>query len=639
MNKLNIKYISNRLNQEHLSFKIEPLTNVELPDICCLDLETTGLIFNKNKVLLVILGNENIQYVIDYCSIDKDLLRDKLSKVKLFIGHNLSFDLPFLMYNNFNFHLNTIYDTMETELTLIKGTAHSVSLKNTVKRRLNIDTFDKGITIEFTMMNGDNPFFDDRHIKYAAEDILYLEDLRKEQLNFITKYQQNELTNYNNNMVIVVSKMKVDGIYVNKDKWMKLYNTNLAKVDELEVLMDEELARLGLKQRKKRVKERTLQLDILGGAVDIVNKNADNINYGSSSQVVSIFNQLNLPIPKSAKEDKNSIGKATLQQYIIDRPNSLLIPFLNLLITYKDVVKKSNTFGKKWIEEYVDSDGRVRASFKINRTTTGRLSCSSPNLQQIPSDQVYRDCFEGEGSNMFWGADLSGAELKILASLSGDTVMLDLIKNDGDIHGFAATQVLRYLKNDQTLIVDKNNNKEFRGKMKNVIFSLLYGSGVNKIAELLDISVNKAEDVYKILKKTFPQTFVYLEEVSNFGVSKGYVIFEKKWNGRRWFPEIFSGATKSQKSAVERYSKNSPIQGTNAVMIKKIMVDLYEFIEINKLSSRIIASIHDEIIIELGEKEEIYSKEFENIMLESSNYFLDGVKMESESYICKHWKK
>ena len=639
MRSLNIKYISNRPYQEHLSFKCEGLESVELPNVCCLDLETTGLIFNKNKILMVIVGNENIQYVIDYCNIDKDLLREKLSKVQLFIGHNLSFDLPFLMYNNFNFDLDSIYDTMETELTLVKGTAHSVSLKNTVKRRLNIDTFDKGITIEFTLMNGDNPFFDDRHIKYAAEDILYLEDLTKEQLKFIAKYNQQELSDYNNNLVICASTMKVGGIYVNKDKWMKLYHTNLSKVDQLEVLMDNELARLGLKQRKKRVKERTIQLDILGGTTDIANKNLDNINYSSSSQVVSIFIQLGLPVPKSAKEDKNSIGKSTLQQYIIDRPNSILIPFLNLLISYKDVVKKSNTFGKSWLEKYLDSDGRVRASFKINRTTTGRLSCSNPNLQQIPADQEFRECFEGEGNKSLWGADLSGAELKILASLSGDTVMLELIKNDGDIHGFSATQVLRYLKSDNTLVVDKNNNKEFRGKMKNVIFSLLYGSGVNKIAELLDISVGKAEEVYKILKKTFPQTFVYLEEVSNFGVSNGFVIFEKKWNGRRWFPEIFSGATKAQKSAVERYSKNSPIQGTNAVMIKKIMVDLYKFIEINNLSSRIIASIHDEVIIELGEGEEIYSKKFEEIMLESSNYFLNGVKMESESYICKYWKK
>lgn len=621
-----------------ITFEKKSLKDVTFPEHSGLDLETTGLVFNKNSILLVVLGDENVQYVLDWCSVDKNLLFKKMGMIKQFIGHNLSFDLPWLIWRGFNFKSGSIYDTMETELTLVKGTTHSVSLQNTVKRRLGIDVFDKGITKEFTMMNKFDPYFEDRHIEYAGKDIIYLNQVRKEQEKYLEQFNQGQLTSYNNDMVIVSSYMKVTGMYVDKSKWMSLYFDNIKKVDQLEVELDEELNKLGYKQ-KKRAKSRFVQLDILGGETDVVNKCTNNINYSSPAQIINIFRLLKQPIPKSTKEDKNSIGTPTLQQYLIDRPNTTLKNFIEKLITYKDLSKKCNAFGKSWLDDFVYDDNRVRAHFKINRTTTGRLSCASPNLQQIPADQRYRSCFIGEGDNLIWGADLSGAELKILASLSNDPVMLSLINTGGDIHGYAATKVLQYLTGDKDVVVDKNNNKEFRTKMKNVIFGLSYGASSNKIAELLDISTYRAEEVYNILKNTFPVTFEYLEKVASFGVQNGYITFEKRWNGRRWFPEMFENFTKSQKSAVERYCKNSPIQGTNAVMIKKAMVDIFKYIENNNLKSKIIASVHDEIIIEVTPDEVEHCDTFEKIMVESSNYFLDGVEMETESYISKHWQK
>lgn len=634
---LNIIFVTER-DCSQVTFKKKSLSEVHFPAHSALDLETTGLIFNKNEILLVVLGDKDIQYVIDWVSVDKQLLVTKMGTIDYFIGHNLSFDLPWLISRGHSFYTGQIYDTMETELTLVKGTSNSVSLKETVKRRLNIDTFDKGITKEFTFMNKNEPFFEDRHIEYAAKDIVYLDDVRTQQEKFLKKFNQAQLTSYNNDMVVVTSYMKVNGMYVDKDSWMKLYYDNLKRSDQLELELDEELNKLGLKQ-KKRVKQRALQTDILGGTVDVVNKNTNNINYSSPAQLIDIFRALKLPIPKSAKEDKNSIGTPTLQQYLIDRPDTPLYNFILKLIEYKDLSKKCNSFGKSWLEDFVDTDGRVRAQFKINRTTTGRLSCSDPNLQQVPADQRYRSCFVGGADNLIWGADLSGAELKILASLSGDPVMLDLIKTGGDIHGCAATRVLRYLSGDESIIVDKNNNKDFRTKMKNVIFGLSYGASAGKIAELLDISKYRAEEVYKILKNTFPQTFGYLEKIASFGVSNGYVTFEKKWNGRRWFPEMFGTYNSSQKSAVERYCKNSPIQGTNASMIKKAMVDIFKYMEDNNLKSKLIASVHDEILIEVVPEEVDHCNKFEEIMLQASNYFLDGVEMEVESYIDKSWKK
>ena len=649
MRSLNIKYISNRPNQEHLSFKIEPLESVELPNACCLDLETTGLIFNKNKILMVILGNSEIQYVIDYCSVDKGLLKEKMSKVQLFIGHNLSFDLPFLMYNKFDFDLDTIYDTMETELTLVKGTAHSVSLKNTVKRRLNIDTFDKGITIEFTLMNGDNPFFDDRHIKYAAEDILYLEDLTKEQLKFIVKYNQQELSDYNNNMVIVVSKMKVDGIFVNKDKWMKLYHTNLAKVDQLEVLMDNELARLGLKQRKKRVKERTLQADLFGIGTDVCNKNLDNINYSSSDQIKDIFKFFGQPIPTAKKkkkggtyEDTDTTGIKELEEYILNRPKSILKDFLLTLLGYKVLKKRISSFGKEFMAKHLDDFSKVHPSYLVNRTATGRLASRNPNAQNIPRVKDYRECFEAEGDNLLWTCDLGSAELRILASLADDKKMKELYNNGEDLHSYLATPVYRYIFNDNTVTITKKTHPDFRNSMKTINFGIAYGASGSKVAKVLDISKQKGEVVLKIMRGEIPSAFEFLEKQEHTAQTVGKIIFEEKWNQVRYFEAILKGGielTPSKKAGVGREGKNVALQGINSQMIKLAMVNIYRYICERSLKSKIVLSVHDELVIEFPPEEIEHTDIFEKIMIESSNYFLDGVEMEVEKNIGKCWDK
>jgi len=587
---------------------------------------------------LVVLGDKHVQYVVDYLFVDRELLKDKMAGVRTFLGHNLSFDLPFLIHEGFKFSTDQIYDSLETELTLVKGTKESVSLLNTTKRRLNIAPYDKGLTILFTYLSKEYPLFTDSLIEYAATDILHLEDIREEQMRFIKKYGQEELTKYNNGLVVVTSYMKVRGIKVDNKKWLELYYKNLRRGDQLEVLLDEELSKVGLKQNK-RVVQRTLQLDLLGGAVDVRNKNIANINYSSPSQIVEIFRQLNLPIPKSAKEDKNSIGRATLQQYLITNPQTPLKTFIEHLLEYKEVSKRGSAFGKKWLEENVDSDGKVRATLKINRTTTGRFSCTNPNLQQIPSSQDFRDCFVGSDNYVIWGADLGSAELRILASLSKDKVMMEVINSGGDVHGFAATTVFRYLTGDQSLVVSEEENKHLRKKMKNVMFALLYGSGINKIAELLDISKDKSEKVYKILSNIYPQAFDYLEKVSIFGLDNGYVTFEGKWKGRRWFPEVFNSPTKSQKSAVERYCKNSPIQATNGCMIKKAMVDIHNYILENNVNASLLLCVHDELLIEVHNEDVHHCANFEKILIDSSNYFLDGVKMITSSYIYNSWKK
>jgi len=645
--KTNILFVSDRPHP-HLSFKTIGLDEVVLPTVCCLDLETTGLVFNKNNILLVILGNKETQYVIDYNFVDKQKLIKLLTNPKLFIGHNLSFDLPWLIYRGCDFSTGTIYDTMETELTLIKGTMHSASLKNTLKRRLGIDTLDKSITIEFTYMSSTNPFFEDRHIKYAAEDVLYLEQIKDAQMIHINKLGQQELTDVNNDMVVVTSYMKVKGMYLNKDKWMMLYYSNIKMCDTLELLMDDELARIGLVQTEPRNKKRYLQLDILGTTTDVVNKNLNNINYASPDQIKQIFKYFKLPLPKVFKKvkgkeskEQDTTGTDELEEYLLSKPNIIIAPFLRLLIDYRVYKKRVSTYGQSFLENHLDSDGRIRSDFKINRTATGRMSSSNPNLQNIPALSSFRECFEGKGTNNIYTCDLSSAELRILASLADDDVLKRLFNEGKDLHSYLATPVFRYLYGDENAVVSKKINGDFRTLMKTVNFGIAYGASGSKVGKVLNVSKAKADRVLQIMEDTIPKTFEFLESQSLTGQTIGKIKFDNIYNQIRYFENVIRGEKLSQQAyaAIGRESKNCAIQGVNGQMVKLALLKIFNYIRENNLKSFIISAVHDEIVIEVVDGEEVHCEIYKKFMQDCGDMFLAGVTMEAEGGLNKVWSK
>lgn len=642
----NIIFISDR-DSPHITFKKESLTNIELPQICCLDLETTGLKFNVDEILLVILGDEKVQYVVDYLFVDHDVLKEKMNKVGLFIGHNLSFDLPFLIERGFSFNTGQIYDTMETELSLVKGTSKSVSLQNTTDRRLNFTPYDKGLTIVFTTLSKTNPHFTDSLIEYGATDILYLKQIKEKQEVYLDKFNQRELAQLNNDMVVVVSYMKVRGIFLNKDKWMALYNANLRLADELELKMDQELASLGLVQ-KTRNKMRTSQLDAFGDGKYVENKNLGHINYSSSDQIKSIFSFFNLPVPKISKKEKDgsykdseTTGAKELEEYLLNNPKSKLKNFLQLLIKYKVIKKQLSTYGKGFIDEHCDSNSFIHPTYKVNRTATGRLASANPNAQNIPRIKSFRECFEGRGENLLWTCDLSSAELRILASLADDKKMKDLYNTGEDLHSYLATPVYRYIYDDPNYVVTKKLNPDFRTKMKTINFGIAYGSSAGKVAKILDIPKAKAERVLKIMRSEIPHAFEFLEKQERLAQTVGIITFDNILNQRRYFEEVLDKKVvpASKLAGIGREGKNVALQGLNSQMIKLAMVRIFDYIRTNNLKSMIVLSVHDELVIEFPPEELPHTEVFEQIMIDSANRFLNGLKMEVEKNIGKCWDK
>jgi len=639
-------YLVTDRNLPHISYEKITLGEVKLSRVSTLDLETTGLHYRHNNIIFVILSNQEVSYVVDYNFVDKELLKDLLSKVDVFIGHNLSFDLPFLIYRGHKFDTGQVFDTMETELTLVKGTMHSVSLKNTLKRRLGVDDMDKGITIEFTYMSPTAPYFEDRHVEYAYKDVIHLEHLKFEQVKHINRFNQRELVEINNKMVVVASYMKVTGMPLNKEKWMKLYYANLKRCDELELELDDELNQLGLVQNP-RIKQAFIQTDLFGLGADVMNVNKGHINYSSPDQIKEIFTYFKQPIPKVNKkvkgkqEEKDTTGTKELEEYLLNRPKSILKGFLEKLIAYRTYSKRVSTYGKKFLEEHLSSDGRIHPDFKINRTATGRMSSNNPNAQNIPALKEYRECFEAVGSNNIYTCDLSSAELRILASLADDTVLKGLYANGEDLHSYLATPAFRYLTGDPNFVVSKKENSELRTLMKTVNFGIVYGASGSKIGKVLNVSKQKGDRVLEIMSLTIPKSFEFLENQDWKGQNVGVVKFDNVWNQVRYFEQVAKGEEVSREAlaAIGREAKNCAIQGVNGQMIKLALVNIFDYIRKHNLKSRIIAAVHDEVVIEVVEGEENHCDIYKLMMEESGDYFLEGVKMEAEGGLNKCWSK
>lgn len=646
-----IYYISNRPNQEHIDSKRIDMSQVRLGKITGLDIETTGLDFKKNKTLMVLLGDKENQYVIDFCSVDKEQLKKLFSKVDVFVGHNLGFDLPFLIEEGFSFKTSQVFCTMVTEQSLIKGTKHSASLKNTVKRRLGTDTFDKGITKEFIKMSARDPLFENRHIKYGAEDIEYLLDLREEQIKQITRYKMNDLMDANNKMVVVASYMKTTGMPLCKESWMKLYYENLNRADEIELELDEELRKLGLKQRPRN-KKRIIQTDIFGGGSDVVNDNKNNVNYNSSEQVKNIFIALKQPIPKVNKknvitgerEEKDTVGAPELEEYLILKPKSILRPFINKLIEYKTYKKRTSTYGKKFLDDhYFEETGRIYPTFKVNSTENGRMSSSSPNAQNIPRLDSFRECFRvpTSSNNKIWTCDLGSAELRIWASLAKDEKMLALYASGEDLHSYLATPVYNYLNNTDGVVISKKTHPEFRNTMKTVNFGVPYGASGAKIGKVLNVSKEKGTKVMSILRSTIPDAFEFLDVQKETGQNVGILVFDDVWNQHKFVEEVLKNMPISaqRNGAIGRESMNARLQGVNGQMMKLALIRVFEYIYENKLKSRIISAVHDEMVIEIYSGEEAHCEAFKQIMVDSGNYFLTNIVMEVEDNLSICWNK
>ena len=302
-------------------------------------------------------------------------------------------------------------------------------------------------------------------------------------------------------------------------------------------------------------------------------------------------------------------------------------PFVAKILEYRGLSKLKSTY-VDGMDQFILSDSRIHCKFNQTVTATGRISCSEPNLQNIPikteQGRLIRKCFVPEDGYIFVDADYSQIELRIMAHMSGDEKLIDAYKNAKDIHRITASEVFSVPFEEVTDLQRRN--------AKAVNFGIIYGISSFGLSQGLSISRKEAQDFINNYFVKFPGVKAYLDNLVEGAKEKGYIttLFDR----RRPIPELKS-SNFMQRQFGERVAMNAPIQGTAADIMKIAMINVYKRLRDEGLKSKLIIQVHDELLIETLESEkDIVYKILED---EMENACRLSVKMEIDIHSGNSW--
>ena len=318
-------------------------------------------------------------------------------------------------------------------------------------------------------------------------------------------------------------------------------------------------------------------------------------NINSPKQLgVILFEEMKMPFAKKTKT-----GYSTSADIL--EKLAPMHPIVQDVLEYRQLTKLKSTYADG-LAAFIREDGKIHGKFHQKVTATGRLSSSDPNLQNIPIrmplGREIRKVFVPEPGYLFVSADYSQIELRVLAHMADDANLIEAYAHNEDIHAITASQVFGVSLDRVTPALRRN--------AKAVNFGIVYGISAFGLGQDLDISRKEAEEYIQMYFMTYPGIKKYLDDNVAFAREHGYV---KTMYGRiRPIPELKSGNF-MQRSFGERAAMNSPIQGSAADIIKIAMVRVSRRLREEKLASRLILQIHDELLIETKkEEEEIVSR-------------------------------
>ena len=311
----------------------------------------------------------------------------------------------------------------------------------------------------------------------------------------------------------------------------------------------------------------------------------EKFNINSPKQLgLILFEKLELPVIKKTKTGYST--NAEVLEKLRDKH-----PIIDMITDYRTVVKLKSTYVEGINNLINPLDGRIHSSFNQAIATTGRISSTDPNMQNIPvrtdlGRQLRRVFVAGQGSKLV-DADYSQVELRVLADMSGDEDMIEAFDRGVDIHRNTASQVFG--------VPFDEVSAELRSAAKAVNFGIIYGKSDFGLAKDLDISIAKAKEYIENYFARFPKIKGFMDHIVSDAEEKGYstTIFGR----RRYIPEIKSSNFVEKNRGI-RAAMNAPIQGSAADIIKIAMVNVHNRLEEEGLKSNLILQVHDELIVE-----------------------------------------
>ncbi len=321
----------------------------------------------------------------------------------------------------------------------------------------------------------------------------------------------------------------------------------------------------------------------------------EEFNLGSTKQLSEIFfEKLNYPIIKKTPGGKPSTAENVLQELAEDYD----LP--KILLEHRTLSKLKSTYTDKLPNQISKSTGRVHTSFHQAVTSTGRLSSSDPNLQNIPirteDGRRIRQAFEAPKGSELVAADYSQIELRIMAHLSEDRGLIEAFKNKEDIHSKTASEVFSVSEDKVT--------PELRRNAKAINFGLIYGISAFGLGKQLGINRNLAAEYMALYFAKYPGVKTYMESVKESARQLGYI---ETLFGRRLYLRDINASNAISRQASERAAINAPVQGTAADIMKIAMISTFKALKKHNLKAKMTLQVHDEIIIEspVGETEKV----------------------------------
>ena len=418
------------------------------------------------------------------------------------------------------------------------------------------------------------------------------EDLTKEELSGYISSVLNTVVNSMPKMKEEIENTKIEKLF--DDVEMPLVEV-LGNMEYTGIKVDKEmLAELG-KEFTKIIS--SLEEEIYGYA-------GEEFNINSPKQLgVILFEKLELPVIKKTKTGYST--NAEVLEKLKDKH-----PIIDKIGEYRQIVKLNSTYVEGLTSLINPIDGRIHSTFNQTITTTGRISSTEPNLQNIPVrmeiGRRLRAVFVSDDEKRLVDADYSQVELRVLAHMSGDQNMIDAFEHGEDIHRKTASQVFNVSVEEVT--------PELRSAAKAVNFGIIYGKTDFGLSEDLNIPVPQAKQYIESYFAKYEKIKEFMDNIIETAEKDGYS--QTMFNRRRYIPEIKS-KNFMERNRGKRAAMNAPIQGSAADIIKIAMVNVFRRLEKEELKSKLILQVHDELIVEtpideLEKVEKIVREEMEN---------------------------
>jgi len=559
-------------------------------EVIGVDTETTSLDPFDGNIRLLQLATPEQNFVIDLYKVPALKhrgLRELLSRerpIKIF--HNAKFDLKMFLHH-FDLEVDGVFDTLLASQLVGAGRNEGGHGLAAVSERHLGEIVDK--SLQTSDWSGE---LSEAQYEYAARDAALMIPLYARLAAALNELSLEFVARLEFECILPIAAMELAGMALDGDCWRALV-VNLERAHEL------------LSDELKRVLAAGIpQLTLFG--------EPPNINLDSPTQVIDALANMGIKVE----------GTRSWQL----QPLSKQHPAIEKLLEYRSVQKLLSSYGLALLEHINPVTGRIHADFRQLGATGGRMSCSDPNLQQVPNTPEYRSCFRAPVGRKLIIADYSQIELRILADWSQDTALVKALMSGEDLHCVTASQMFGIALEDVT--------KDQRAAAKQLNYGIMYGLGAQGLSARIGCSLEEAESLLRKYFDAYSGVAAFLRDAADRAVGDR----ESRTRSGRLIYFSFDANDRTQVGATQRLGKNAPIQGSSADITKRALSRLYKALK--QVDAKIVNCIHDEIVVEVAEgRANECAAILDREMVTAAREFIRSVPVSVDTVVADAWLK